>query len=125
MGRLQKAEIDKIAKYRKEGYTQAETAEKVGVHIKSVQKYDPLRQPAGGEAIGLPQPMTTRDMVALLKTQGDLIDAALLTLRFETNARRIVCPKCLEGKLDEENGVYTCLDCGYAMKLFANVWLDQ
>ena len=44
MGRLIKAKIDEIAKLRKEEYTQKETAEKVGVHPRTVRKYDPLRQ---------------------------------------------------------------------------------
>jgi len=43
MGRLTKAKTDEIGKLRKEGYTQKETAEKVGVHIRTVRKYDPLR----------------------------------------------------------------------------------
>jgi len=44
MGRLTKAKIDEIAKLRQQGYTQAETAEKVGVHLRTVRKYDPLRE---------------------------------------------------------------------------------
>lgn len=44
MGRLTKAKIDEIAKLRQEGYTQKETAEKVKVHLRTVRKYDPLRE---------------------------------------------------------------------------------
>ena len=44
MGRLTKAKIDEIAKLRQEGYTQKETAEKVGVHLRTVRKYDPLSE---------------------------------------------------------------------------------
>jgi len=43
MGRLRKDIVDKIIKLRKQGYTQAETAEKAGVNLKTVRKYDPLR----------------------------------------------------------------------------------
>ena len=44
MGRLTKAKVDEIAKLRKQGYTQKETAEKANVHIRTVRKYDPLRE---------------------------------------------------------------------------------
>ncbi len=49
MGRLTKARIDEIARLRGENYTQKEIAEKLGVHIRTVRKYDPLRErkPAG------------------------------------------------------------------------------
>ncbi len=122
MGRLQKSIVDKIVKLRKEGYTQSETAEKVGVHLKSVQKYDPLRRSASGGTIGSLKTRSTGDLVAILKTQGDLIDALLTTLRFEVEVKRILCPSCMEGGIVEENGVYICSRCGYAMKMFANVW---
>jgi len=44
MGRLTKKKIDEIAKLRQEGYTQKETAEKMKVHLRTVRKYDPLRE---------------------------------------------------------------------------------
>jgi len=44
MGRLTKAKIDQIAKLRQQGYTQREAAEKVKVHLRTVRKYDPLRE---------------------------------------------------------------------------------
>jgi len=44
MGRLTKTKIDQISKLRQEGYTQKETAEKVGVHLRTVRKYDSLRE---------------------------------------------------------------------------------
>ena len=44
MGRLTKAKIDEIAKLRQQGYTQKETGEKVEVHLRTVRKYDPLRE---------------------------------------------------------------------------------
>lgn len=49
MGRLTKAKIDEIARLRREGYTQAEIAQKVKVHVRTVRRYDPLREqkPAG------------------------------------------------------------------------------
>ena len=44
MGRLTKSKIDEIRKLREQGYTQKETAEKVKVHLRTVRKYDPLRE---------------------------------------------------------------------------------
>jgi len=44
MGRLTKTKVDEIEKLRREGYTQKETAEKVKVHLRTVRKYDPLRE---------------------------------------------------------------------------------
>ena len=44
MGRLTKAKIDEIARLRGENYTQKETAEKLEVHLRTVRKYDPLRE---------------------------------------------------------------------------------
>lgn len=57
MGRLTKAKADEIEKLRKEGYTQKEVAEKVGVHLRTVRKYDPLRE----------KPKPTREQVKELE----------------------------------------------------------
>ncbi len=43
MGRLLKKKADQIANLRKQGYTQKEVAEKLGVHVRTVRKYDPTR----------------------------------------------------------------------------------
>jgi len=53
MGRITKAKIDQIASLRKEGYTQGETADKVGVNLRTVRKYDPLRQQKKMEKISI------------------------------------------------------------------------
>jgi hypothetical protein len=45
MGRLRKAKIDEIIRLRNDGYTQQETAERARVNLKTVRKYDPLKQP--------------------------------------------------------------------------------
>jgi len=44
MGRLTKSKKDEIMKLREQGYTQKETAERVKVHLRTVRKYDPLRE---------------------------------------------------------------------------------
>jgi len=48
MGRLTKSKTDEIRKLREQGYTQKETAEKAGVHLRTVRKYDPLREKSVG-----------------------------------------------------------------------------
>jgi transcriptional regulator with XRE-family HTH domain len=51
MGRLTKSKTDEIRKLREQGYTQKETAEKAGVHLRTVRKYDPSREkPVGPTA---------------------------------------------------------------------------
>jgi len=45
LGRLRKAKIDEIIRLRNDGYTQQETAERARVNLKTVRKYDPLKQP--------------------------------------------------------------------------------
>ena len=44
MGRLSKAKIDQIAKLRNEGLLQREVAEELRINIKTVGKYDPLKE---------------------------------------------------------------------------------
>ena len=48
MGRLTKTKVDEIVKLRKQDYTQKETAEKLGIHVRTVRKYDPLREQKPG-----------------------------------------------------------------------------
>lgn len=43
MGRLAKEKVDEIIRLRQRGYTQKEAAEKAKVHLRTVRKYDPLR----------------------------------------------------------------------------------
>ena len=43
MGRLTKRKIDQVIAHRREGYTQKETAEILGLNLKTVRKYDPFR----------------------------------------------------------------------------------
>jgi hypothetical protein len=76
MGRLTKAKIDEIGKLREQGYTQKETAEKVKVHLRTVRKYDPLREkpvrPSREQAKEL------EEAISKLAAKGDeLLDQAL------------------------------------------------
>ena len=51
MGRLTKRMIDQVIAHRREGYTQTETAEILGLNLKTVRKYDPLRKGSVEETI--------------------------------------------------------------------------
>lgn len=67
MGRLSKVKVDEIKKLRREGYTQEETAIKVGVHVRTVMKHDLLKEqkatkPLTKEDIQLEEALT--DLVA-------------------------------------------------------------
>ena len=62
MGRLTKGKIDKIINLRNEGYTQKEVAQKVGVDIKTVRKYDPQ-----GQTVNLASAEKEISLVQLLK----------------------------------------------------------
>ena len=50
MGRLTKTKVDEIVKLRKQNYTQKEAAEKLGIHVRTVRKYDPLREQKSGSS---------------------------------------------------------------------------
>jgi len=43
MGRISTARIEQIGKLRRKGYLQKEVADKLGLDVKTVRKYDPLR----------------------------------------------------------------------------------
>jgi hypothetical protein len=121
MGRLQKAVIDKIVKLRKDGFTQVEIADKLKVHIKSVQKYDPLRRPKRKDTGYSQRIMNIEDLTAIVKSQGDYIFAIWMLLQSHTQVDRLRCPNCVEGELRNVDGVDTCPQCGFKMKLFKNV----
>ena len=115
MGRLRKSVVDTIVRLRKQGYTQAETAEKVGVHLKSVQKYDPLRKTKKM----LSTAPTTSDTVKKLEKRvsflGDWVESIRVTLK-ERMQLGLICPSCLEGELiGDESGHYVCNKCEYKM----------
>lgn len=116
MGRLAKAQIDEIAKLRKEGYTQKEIAEKLHVHPRTVRKYDPSHE------IRQRGQRSTEDRIAALeegvRSSWDLLDLLhCAMLRFD-EFRHILeettfpCPRC-GGKLKyvDQEGTYICGDC--------------
>ncbi len=92
MGRLTKAKIDQIRKLRKDGYTQKETAEKVDVCLRTVRKYDPIRE----------KPEPTRERVKdLEQVISELIAKGLLHEESNGRLRASSLGKRVRAKLEE------------------------
>ena len=107
MGRLTKAKIDQIAKLRKEGYTQQETAQKTGVHVRTVRKYDVNRSQNRLDyktALGNAQ----QAILALF----DWLWVYIFPLLSEEGLN---CPHCLGESMsyDDEAETFLCQQCGY------------
>lgn len=126
MGRLRKSTVDMIVRLRRQGYTQTETAEKAKVHLKTVQKYDPLRKSSKVVSSKSAKRATIESLESDLKTLGDWADAIRTTLLVKLG-HRVTCPKCMEGELDADDGtnIFVCSRCRYEMLLFSNVWEKQ
>lgn len=121
MGRLRKSVVDRIVRLRNQRFTQAETAEKTGVHLKTVQKYDPLRKSKKVEVVPLAPGTPIEELKSDINTLGDWVEALRLSLEDKAKAD-LLCPKCLEGRVEDTGGVFVCRRCGYEMKAIGNVW---
>jgi len=139
MGRLTKAQIDEIAKLRKEEYTQKEIAERLHVHPRTVRKYDPLRQQRSEERSVENRLSVLEEAIRVCWDYIDLLYVAVLRsaigecLETET----YVCPRC-KGKLiyDEDKVTYICKKCGHKFSILSDwcynclstaesVWSDE
>lgn len=123
MGRLRKSVVDQIVRLRNQGFTQIEVAEKTGIDIKSVQKYDPKRKSREAAAAKLAEAAAIDRLEREIKCLGDWIDAIVNTLRFHANVE-LMCPSCMAGTLGfrDEADTYSCKSCGYEMSIRAHVW---
>lgn len=123
MGRLRKDIVDKIIKLRKQGYTQAETAEKAGVNLKTVRKYDPLRQSDKTPIAKVVKGPSAEDLLHYIKCLGDWAYSLAITFQddFKTDLR---CPKCTVGKLvtNETADKFFCNKCKHEMPLPSYIW---
>ena|SRR3989304_6661123 len=123
MGRLRKSVVDTIVRLRKQGFTQAEVAEKTKVHLKSVQKYDPLRNSNNQVRPGTSSGKPTYDPNLFTKYMANWVESIALTLQFEAKVE-LVCPSCLDGKLhlDDYTGMtYNCKRCEYKLPLLTYI----
>ena len=122
MGRLRKSVVDKIVRLRNQGYTQQETAEKAGVHLKTVQKHDPLRKSKKVTTVPSAKGEPITDLQSDIKTLGDWIESLQETLKYKMEVD-LLCPKCSEGTVEDDGtGTFICQKCGYEMKALGNVW---
>jgi hypothetical protein len=120
MGRLTKSKIDQIVKLRGQDYTQKETAERVNVHLRTVRKYDPLRQSRSSEQHSVEDRLRTLEEA--LRASWDwnhlLYDAMIRSpvLRKDLWEKTYECPRC-DGKLkyNDDEALYVCRDCGHKL----------
>jgi ribosomal protein S27AE len=122
MGRVRKSVVDKIVRLRKQGYTQVEAAEKAGVHLKTVQKHDPLRKSKKTTISPSIKGEPFTDLQSDIKTLGDWVESLRWTLKYKMDVD-LLCPKCSEGIVDDDDtGTFICQKCGYKMKALGSVW---
>ena len=128
MGRLSKAKIDQIHKLRKKGYLQTEVAEKVGVNVKTVKTYDPLRGTSRSGAKPTHELGRHTSHTSLLSDVRSLADWVSLLFLYTIDPDRVPCPRCLlQMRLSQEeesrvvdmdmleDGNYECPECGYIL----------
>ena len=122
MGRLRKSVIDQIVKLRKAGYTQAETAEQTEVHLKTVQKYDPLRK-RKKETINAVNGSSMDRLDDDTWWLVQWVKCMVATLQFGAGIA-LVCPSCRQGNLalNEIKQVYYCERCNHLMLPPSSVW---
>jgi uncharacterized protein YkuJ len=93
MGRLTKKKIDRIAKLRSQGYTQIEVAEKEGVCLKTVRKYDPGS--ISGSAKEWRELQSLPGRVKNLEEVVKTLSALATSYQFEKDGEFVAwCPKC-------------------------------
>jgi hypothetical protein len=150
VGRTSRRKQIKIAELRQQGYTQEETAKKLKTTVKTVRKYDPLRQaktegvPQGppkaspleistellnkmkrkwGEPLHVDPSSPIEDQLAAL---GQWVEALILKAE-----GAFACPNCFKGNVEYAewqtpdgtwDGAYVCPECGYPMPSIAGYW---
>ena len=109
MGRLTKKKADQIANLRKQAYTQKEVAEKLGVHVRTVRKYDPTRVTVKHRPTDATE--SIRGVIAVILDWLDILTLLLLSSGKDKHA----CPRCCIDSLefDSEKETFICRECGY------------
>ena len=108
MGRLSKKKVDEIKELLKQGYLDSEIAELVGVHPKTVAKYDPNRQKRSNKWASIEY--RVNELEEVLKTCLDWLEV------FHTGFQgdEIFCPRCFgDLKLNQIEFAYVCKSCGH------------
>ena len=112
MGRITKAKIDQIGKLRQEGYCQKEIAQKVGVHVRTVRKYDPTRKSTSGRRYPVEERL--RAIEEVIPFIIDWLDVLIPLLLFDEDHD---CPRCgaEEIERDLERLVFYCSNCRHSL----------
>ena len=110
MGILAKRKRDKIATMRKEGYTQKEVAETLGIHVRTVRKYDPSYVRASGRPPNMEGRLTAIEEV--LRVCLDWLGLLWIKVDNDPVACCLRCGcDCL--RFDEDELAPTCRRCGH------------
>lgn len=120
MGRLYKAKVDKIQELSKQGYLQREIAEKLGVHVRTVRKYDPSnRSTSSGSNPTGSVPESIRNVIALILDYIEFMESNLELDKIRNGH----CPRCSEKQFefDAIKFVYECGNCGHRLVLPSDV----
>ena len=120
MGRLYKAKVDKIQELSKQGYLQREIAEKLGLHVRTVRKYDPSnRSTSSGSNPTGSVPESIRNVIALILDYIDFMESNLELDKIRNGH----CPRCSEKQFefDAIKFVYECGNCGHRLVLLSDV----
>jgi uncharacterized protein YbaR (Trm112 family) len=126
MSRILKAKVEEIRKLRKAHFTLKETAERAHVHIRTVQKWDPLVQNSQNRKF---EQSSVEDRLSALeeavRTCWDWIDLLYVTmcrspeLADSLNNGTYQCPRC-KGKLEYDasgENTWVCHGCGHKFSL--------
>jgi hypothetical protein len=108
MGRLSKKKVDEIKELLKQGYLDSEIAELVGVHSKTVAKYDPNRQKRSNKWASIEY--RVNELEEGLKTCLDWLEV------FHTGIQigAMFCPRCIgDLELNQIEFAYVCKSCGH------------
>ena len=115
LGILEKRKRDMIVKMRKEGYIQREIAEKLGVNLKTVRKYDHSTSCGSGKRRTQEERLTACE--AAIRTALDWLH--LLWFMAPTD-QLYDCPKCGSYRMkydDYVESTFVCERCGYQYTL--------
>jgi transcription initiation factor TFIIIB Brf1 subunit/transcription initiation factor TFIIB len=112
MGRITKEKIDQIGKLRKEGYCQKEIAQKVGVSVRTVRKYDPTRKSKSESPY--PTEQRLRAIWEVIPLILDWLDVLIPLLLYE---EKHACPRCRsdETEFHLEESIFYCSDCDLSL----------
>jgi len=115
MGRIPKSKIEQIEALLQKGYLKKEVAKEVGVHVRTVSKYDPNRKPKSEK--GYSMKGRQENMSELLRT---LFDWLYIQQHLDPmHADSIECPRCQLSSLRwtelDSDVFYHCVNCGYRL----------